>query len=77
MQSELRKITDIHLPFDPKVFLLRDFSQCFGIFEYNIFIDNAIVTAKLLVAGGWKSLQIPLKNDWLMKMCYILLMNKL
>lgn len=61
----------------PKVFLLHDLSNCFDLQGHKIIIMNALVAAKILVASYWKILHLPTKIEWLMKMRFNLLMNKL
>lgn len=70
-------MTGIQLPWDPKFFLLCDFSRHGGISKFKYFVANALVVTKLLIASLWKRSLIPSKQDWIIKFHYVLLMNKL
>lgn len=51
-------------PYNPRVFLLNDFSKCCGLSGYNPLITYALVVAKTLVASYRKSPQLPTKLEW-------------
>lgn len=74
IQNEMLKSTGFLLPLFPTVFHATFQQRLWFLGQSDI---NIFMVAKLLIAVTWKSAQIPTRYDWIMKVQYILLINKL
>lgn len=71
-----KSIAGTALPFVPQVMLLGNFRGC-ELMVSKMLLINLIAAATMVVVRKWKSSELPLVGEWLSKVRYTALMNKL
>lgn len=76
VNGRIEEITKIRLPMNPRVMLLLDFEYG-GVVTFKILLAHMLTAATLLIAKPWKSEKELQLMDWIEKIRYMCLVNKL
>lgn len=76
VQPVIYQITKVNIPLLSRFFILNDISELIK-GNMRLLISNLLEAARMLIAKDWENAQIPSKNEWIIKIPGIMLMNKL
>lgn len=69
----LKEVTGQELKLHPRVMILLDLRK----YKHKDLIANMLTAAITLLAQNWKTTKVLSMQEWLLKVCYVCLLNKL